>query len=101
MAFIVQCPHPDCRKFMMLEDHVRGTQVECLICERTISLEPAASEGPRSKPPPLKQSSAGASPRAERQEIAKCPNCRMPLRLPPTHEGKAIRCPACKHVFTP
>jgi len=100
MAFIVQCPHRDCRKFMLLEDHLRGTQVECLICERTIVLEPSASEE-RRRPPPLKKAAASASPSAKRQEIAKCPNCRMPLRLPPAHQGKAIRCPACKHVFTP
>ncbi len=65
MAFIVQCPHRDCRKFMLLEDHLRGTQVECLICERTIALEPSASEE-RRKPPPLKKAAASASPSAKR-----------------------------------
>ena len=97
MPFIVQCPHPDCRKFMLLEDHLRGTTAECLVCERAIVLEPSDSEG-RRKPPPLKPS---ASPSAKRQEIARCPSCSTPLRLPPAHAGKAIRCPACKHVFKP
>ena len=100
MPFIVQCPHTDCRKFMLLEDHVRGTKVECLVCERTISLDPSGSDD-RPKPPPLVKPSAPASPRAKRQRIVQCPTCDTPLRLPPSHEGKSIRCPACKHVFQP
>jgi uncharacterized protein YbaR (Trm112 family) len=100
MPFIVQCPHPDCRKFMLLEEHRRGTTVECLVCERIIVLEPSGSdEG--AKPPPLDEPSGAASPSAKRQEIAACPSCKTPLRLPPSHKGKAIRCPACKHVFRP
>jgi hypothetical protein len=100
MPFIVQCPHDDCRRFMLLEDHVRGRTVHCVICERQIVLDPSGSDD-RPKPPPLVKPSASVLPRAERQRILRCPRCEAPLRLPPSHEGKAIRCPACKHVFKP
>ena len=100
MPFIVQCPHADCRKFMLLEDHVRGKKVQCLVCERAISLDPSGSDD-RVKPPPLVKPSASASPSVQRQKVLRCPNCRTPLRLPPSHEGTSTRCPTCRHVFTP
>jgi hypothetical protein len=100
MPFIVQCPHPECRKFMLLEDHVRGTTVPCLVCRRSIALDPSRS-GDRPKPPPLANAPASAAPSAKRQAIADCPNCHTPLRLPPNHKDQPIRCPACKHVFKP
>ena len=99
MPFIVQCPHTDCRKFMLLEDHVRGTKVECLVCDRSILLEPSGANE-HTTPPPLGQRSASTSPSAKRQKITDCPSCHTPLRLPPSHQGKSIRCPACEHVFT-
>ena len=98
MAFIVQCPHPNCKRFMMLEDHVRGTTVECLVCRKAIQLDPSGSSD-RPKPPPLHKAPS-ASRRAKRQEITNCPNCSTPLRLPPAHAGKSIKCPVCKQLFT-
>ena len=100
MPFIVQCPHAECRKFMLLEDQVRGTQVRCLVCEREIVLDPSGSDD-RPKPPPLVKQRASDSPSVKRQKVVRCPACQTPLRLPPTHEGKTIRCPACQHHFRP
>lgn len=40
MPFITQCPHPDCEKFLLLEDETQGTVVRCLICKEPIELEP-------------------------------------------------------------
>jgi hypothetical protein len=36
MVFAVQCPEPKCRKFMLVEEHDRGTVVPCLICKTPI-----------------------------------------------------------------
>ena len=36
MVFAVQCPEPKCRKFMLVEEHDRGTVVPCLICRTPI-----------------------------------------------------------------
>jgi hypothetical protein len=36
MVFAVQCPEPKCRKFMLVEEHERGTVVACLICKTPI-----------------------------------------------------------------
>ena len=36
MVFAVQCPEPRCRKFMLVEDHDRGTVVLCLVCKTPI-----------------------------------------------------------------
>ncbi len=96
MPFIVQCPHPDCQKHMLLEDHVRGTVVECMVCRKTIQLDPSGS-GERTKPPPVPGSAA--LPVAKREKIAACPKCSTPLRLPPAEQGQSIKCPVCKDVF--
>lgn len=44
-VFAVQCPNPQCRKFMLVEDHDRGKVVNCLICKTPIRLG-----NPTSKP---------------------------------------------------
>jgi hypothetical protein len=36
MVFAVQCPEPKCRKYMLVEEHDRGTVVTCLICKTPI-----------------------------------------------------------------
>ena len=36
MVFAVQCPEPKCRKYMLVEEHDRGTVVPCLICKTPI-----------------------------------------------------------------
>jgi hypothetical protein len=36
MVFAVQCPEPKCRKFMLVEEHDRGSVVACLICKTPI-----------------------------------------------------------------
>jgi hypothetical protein len=50
MPFIVQCPHADCRKFMLLEDSARGEPVDCLLCKKPIKIE-ARSSADSPEPP--------------------------------------------------
>jgi ribosomal protein S27E len=98
MPFIVQCPHPDCKKYQLLEDSARGERVECLVCKRLIQVDPSGAEE-RPAEPSLPPALAQAALRAQRQRVAHCPQCSGPMRVPPNHEGKRIQCPHCKHVF--
>ncbi|MCR4414831.1 MAG: zinc-ribbon domain-containing protein [Thermoguttaceae bacterium] len=102
MPFIVQCPYADCRKFMLLEDRVRGSSVKCLVCDRRIDIEPSASDEKlrTSGPAPTAGSGEAGLPiqAADRHQIAHCPNCASPLRLPPGHRGW-VQCPRCEHTF--
>lgn len=43
MVIAVRCPNPQCRKFMLVEDHQRGQVVTCMICKQPIKV-PAASD---------------------------------------------------------
>ena len=36
MVFAVQCPNPNCRKYMLVEDHDRNKVVPCLLCKTAI-----------------------------------------------------------------
>lgn len=119
MPFVIQCPFPDCRKFMLLEDHARGSEVACLICGHKVKVEPSASgEFPpprpaRSDPPPNRDpviatppaprpASLGTPPAATvpRQRIVNCPKCSAPLRVPPGQAAR-LQCPRCQTVFAP
>ena len=113
MPFIVQCPHADCRKFMLLEDEVRGTTVSCLMCSKSIRVDASGSKGGAAPPPqapPQQQAqtpppkAAAPTPKAappEDKVVVTCPNpsCKMPLRVPTTSKGTSLRCPKCKQVF--
>ncbi len=44
MVFAVQCPEPNCRKFMLVEEHDRGKIVPCLICKTPIRVGGQQSE---------------------------------------------------------
>ena len=98
MPFIVQCPHPDCTKYMLLEDSARGGRVDCLVCKRLIQVDPSQADDPTPEPL-LPHALAEAALRARRQRIANCPRCTGPMRVPPGHKGKRIQCPRCEHVF--
>jgi LSD1 subclass zinc finger protein len=103
MVFIVQCPHPECRKFMLLEDSARGASVPCIKCKMILQVS-ASDSGERAKAPPLPvrsmaPSAAEAIPSAPRQKVINCPQCKALLRLPPTAENRAMRCPRCQTVF--
>jgi hypothetical protein len=100
MPFIVQCPHRECRKFMLLEDSARGAKVECLVCKKPIEVDPSGS-GDRPKPPKLPPEAGETVERVERQPIVNCPKCATPLRVPPGQQVKQLRCPRCSHVFAP
>ena len=45
MVVAVRCPNPQCRKFMLVEEHQRGQVVSCLICKQPIKV-PAATAVP-------------------------------------------------------
>ena len=45
MVFAVQCPEPKCRKFMLVEEHDRGTVVPCLICKTPIRVGAGETRG--------------------------------------------------------
>ncbi len=98
MPFIVQCPHPDCAKYMLLEDAARGARVECLVCKRLIQVDASAS-GIFSRPPEPETPEPGLPPTARRHKVAHCPQCAGPMRVPPNQQGKKIQCPHCAHVF--
>jgi predicted Zn finger-like uncharacterized protein len=85
MPFIVQCPHADCRKFMLLEDSARGDAVECLLCKKPIKLEARSSAG---SPAPAAPSTA----------VWRCPHCQTSLRLPADKTGD-LKCPKCRQTF--
>lgn len=50
MPFIVQCPHADCRKYMLLEDSSRGAAQECLLCKKPIQIDAVPPVAPPAKP---------------------------------------------------
>ena len=59
MVFAVQCPNPNCRKFMLVEDSDLNRVVQCLLCKTAIKVGmPAAAPGqqpaPLAPPPPRK-----------------------------------------------
>ncbi len=102
MPFIIQCPYADCRKFMLLEDRVRGSSVKCLVCDRKVDVESSGSDE-KPKPPGLPQAAGNGDPglpvqAADRHKVVDCPKCSGPLRLPPGHRGR-VQCPRCHHAF--
>jgi hypothetical protein len=57
MVFAVQCPAPNCRKYMLVENHDRGKVVPCLICKTPIRVGGAqpsaeAADAPPARPTP-------------------------------------------------
>ena len=37
-VFAVQCPSPNCRKFMLVESHQQNQVVPCLLCKTPIKV---------------------------------------------------------------
>ncbi|MBN2578168.1 MAG: hypothetical protein JXB10_04180 [Pirellulales bacterium] len=104
MVFIAQCPHPNCRKYMLLEDAARDASVVCLNpkCKKTFQVGSSGS-GERTPPPPLSAPTARPpgkkTPVAARQKMVVCPQCNALLRLPPSAPNHAVKCPRCHKVF--
>ncbi len=44
-VFAVQCPSPNCRKFMLVEAHQQNQVVPCLICKTPIKVGSVAPPG--------------------------------------------------------
>ena len=53
MVIAVRCPNPQCRKYMLVEEHDRNKVVPCLVCKSPVRV----GGGPVSTP-----SSGGGSP---------------------------------------
>ena len=115
MPFIVQCPHPECRKYMLLEESVRGSRVECLVCRRTIAVEGSGSHdevtlAPREstppakaptpvKPPPRSTPVPGPSPWSSPVQPtlpAGGPPAVSGSTPPPVRHDAVVNCPACQ-----
>jgi hypothetical protein len=54
MVFAVQCPNPQCRKFMLVEEIDRSNIVACLLCKTPFKVGSAPAKDPRqtATPPP-------------------------------------------------
>jgi len=54
MVFAVQCPNPNCRKFMLVEDSDLNRVVQCLLCKTAIKvgMPVGMPPGPPPAPPP-------------------------------------------------
>jgi len=94
MPFITQCPHADCKKYLLLEDEVQGTMVSCLCCKRPVSLMTEMVEAE------LVESGAESSrhtdpPAENRFLVRKCPKCMSPIKIPPERKRQAVSCLQC------
>ena len=49
-VFAVQCPNPQCRKYMLVEEHDRGKVVNCLICKTPIRVGSSGKQRPAAPP---------------------------------------------------
>jgi LSD1 subclass zinc finger protein len=125
MPFIIQCPYPECGKYMLLEDSDRGSTVKCLVCKKPIKLDPtnpgempaaavspgiasptrpAAPAAPKpaaapSPAPAAAPAAPAAAATAQRQIVRTCTKCNTPLKVPAGAEKQRIRCPRCQNVF--
>ena len=72
MPFIVQCENAQCRKYNLVEDSLRGRNVECLICKTAFRAENA---------------------------VRVCPKCTAKMRVPATVAAQRVQCPKCGTVF--
>ena len=50
-VFAVQCPSPQCRKYMLVEDRDRGQVVLCLLCKTPIRVGSQPAPSSRGQPP--------------------------------------------------
>lgn len=50
MVFAVRCPNPQCRKYMLVENHDRGKVVPCLVCKQPIQVPAAVPQVPTGPP---------------------------------------------------
>jgi len=125
MPFIVQCPYPQCQKYMLFEDEHRGSMRNCLVCKQPIQLDGDAqdeqqtsdqpAETAQKKPAPQRQAPPQQQPAHEKPaheksaheksapqptpelEIRGCPACNAKVRVPKS-VGR-VKCPRCNHVF--
>jgi hypothetical protein len=56
MPFIVRCPH--CRKYMLIEDELRGAMGACLLCKSKLLFDSSQADHPANKPPAAVEQSA-------------------------------------------
>jgi len=82
MPFVIQCPHPACKKFILLEDEARGTTLPCLLCKNPLNVDEVLSQG---------------SAKSESQDVRTCPKCAARMRV--ATSATRVRCPKCQTVF--
>ena len=95
MPFITQCPHPDCDKFMLMEDEMQGTVVRCLICKRPIEFDPPEGGMPEDDIVELEAAEEPPIDSGPAFHVGKCPKCGTPLRVPRGQEKQAVQCTEC------
>ena len=95
MPFVIQCPHPACRKYMLLEDDTRGTIVPCMVCKKPLNVDEvlAPQRPPIREGPPRRE----VPPSREAHDVRICPQCSSRMRVAPT--AARVRCPKCQTVF--
>jgi len=110
---------------MLLEDSLRGTMTECLLCKHVMPAGtagtggvPSASSTLGAGPPPLPGRAAGQTAAAQRTagnsaapplpseapsardwRQLQCPQCQATLRIPGHIVNQPVRCKNCQHVF--
>ena len=47
MVFAVQCPNPNCRKYMLVEERDRANEVVCLLCKTPFRIDAESSSSER------------------------------------------------------
>ena len=55
MVFAVQCPNPNCRKFMLVEDSDLNRVVQCLLCKTAIKVGGGPAAPRRTPAPPTRK----------------------------------------------
>jgi hypothetical protein len=63
MVFAVRCPNPQCRKYMLVEDHDRGKAVHCLVCKQPIRVPAEVPPQPSADLPNLRITVPRTDPR--------------------------------------
>ena len=100
MPFIAQCPYPNCRKYLLLEDSARGGTVSCLLCKQPIAVSnPAPGQPPSVMVDPCATGEAAAPP-ILRERTHRCPQCGASLHSPAVGSApQKVKCGQCGHVF--
>ncbi|HEV7225212.1 MAG TPA: hypothetical protein VGN42_21075, partial [Pirellulales bacterium] len=97
---IAQCPYPNCRKYLLLEDAVRGGTVSCLLCKQPIAVSNPAPGQPPSVMVEARTTGEAAAPPILHKRTQPCPQCGASLQSPAAGSApQKVKCGQCGHVF--